>query len=73
MNAFYLGHSDTFLFVASCLKEVCSCAISHTGGRFAESDDETMDSTASKYYPNSSCTTSTKTYTQVCLYDSAGF
>ncbi|ONM38456.1 Ubiquitin-like-specific protease 1D [Zea mays] len=30
-----------------------------------ESDDETMDSTASKHYPNSSCTTSTKTYTQV--------
>lgn len=41
-----------------------------TGGSRGEifdfkSDDETMDSTASKYYPNSSCTTSTKTYTQV--------
>lgn len=41
-----------------------------TGGSSGEiynlkSDDETMDSTASKHYPNSSCTTSTKTYTQV--------
>jgi hypothetical protein len=68
-----LGYSNIFFFVASCLKEVCSCAISHTGGRFAESDDETMDSTGSKFYPNSSFTPATKTCTQVCLYFSAGF
>jgi hypothetical protein len=62
------------LFVASCPEEVCSCAISHTVGlSFADHDDEVLDSTAGKYYKKLSCTSSTKTYTQARLYNSASF
>jgi hypothetical protein len=68
------GYSDILHFSASCLNAFSVCAINHTVGlSFADLDDEILDTTPGAYCKNSSCTSPTNAYTQVCLCIFASF